>query len=65
MVEQIPRQAPVTLGADKGYDRKEFVQEMREHRVTPAYRAQVKPVPSMSAPLAIRATRLVSKNANG
>jgi IS5 family transposase len=25
----------VTLGADKGYDRKEFVLELREHQVTP------------------------------
>ena len=25
------------LGADKGYDRKELVQEMREHRVTPHF----------------------------
>jgi len=35
MVEQIPGQQRVTLGADKGYDRKEFVQELRDHQVTP------------------------------
>jgi len=35
MVEQIPGQHRVTLGADKGYDRKELVQEMRDHQVTP------------------------------
>ena len=35
MVEQIPGQHRVTLGADKGYDRKEFVQELRDHQVTP------------------------------
>jgi transposase len=35
MVEQIPGQHQVTLGADKGYDTKEFVQEMRDHQVTP------------------------------
>jgi len=29
------RAARVTLGADKGYDRKEFVLQLREHQVTP------------------------------
>src|SRR6266851_3577746 len=37
MVEQIPGWRRLTLGADKGYDRKELVQEMREHRVTPHF----------------------------
>ncbi len=31
MVEQIAGWRRVTLGADKGYDRKEFVRELREH----------------------------------
>jgi len=35
MVEKIPGSHRVTLGADKGYDRKEFIQELRDHRVTP------------------------------
>lgn len=35
LVEQIPGGHRVTLGADKGYDRKEFVQALREHQVTP------------------------------
>ncbi len=35
MVAEIPGWHRVTLGADKGYDRKEFVQQLREHRVTP------------------------------
>jgi len=35
MVEQIPSWERITVGADKGYDRKEFIQELREHRVTP------------------------------
>lgn len=35
MVERIPGWRRITLGADKGYDRRELVQEMREHRVTP------------------------------
>jgi transposase len=35
MVEEIPGQQRVTLGADKGYDSKEFVQELRDHQVTP------------------------------
>lgn len=37
MVEQIPGWRRITLGADKGYDRKELVQQMREHRVTPHF----------------------------
>jgi transposase len=37
MVEQIPGWGRVTLGGDKGYDRKSLVQEMREHRVTPHF----------------------------
>ena len=37
MVEEIPGWQRVTLGADKGYDRKALVQEMREHRVTPHF----------------------------
>jgi transposase len=35
MVEEIPGQHHVTLGGDKAYDTKEFVQEMRDHQVTP------------------------------
>ncbi len=35
MVEEIPGQHRVTVGGDKGYDSKEFVQELRDHRVTP------------------------------
>ena len=35
MVEEIPGQHRVTLGADKGYDRKDFAQELRDHQVTP------------------------------
>jgi transposase len=37
MVEQIAGWHRVTLGGDKGYDRKELVQQMREHRVTPHF----------------------------
>ena len=37
MVEEIPGWHRVTLGADKGYDRKELVQELREHQVTPHF----------------------------
>ena len=37
MVEQIPGWRRITLGADKGYDRKELVQAMREHQVTPHF----------------------------
>jgi transposase len=35
MAAEIGGQRRVTLGADKGYDRKEFVRALREHRVTP------------------------------
>jgi transposase len=35
LVEELPGWGRVTLGADKGYDRKEFIQELREHQVTP------------------------------
>jgi transposase len=35
MVEEIPGQQRVTLGGDKGYDSKEFVQALRDHQVTP------------------------------
>jgi transposase len=35
MVEEVPGQHRVSLGGDKGYDSKEFVQELRDHQVTP------------------------------
>jgi transposase len=35
MVEEIPGWQRVTLGADKGYDHREFVRELRDHQVTP------------------------------
>jgi IS5 family transposase len=35
MVAEIPGFGRLTLGADKGYDRKEFIQELRDHKVTP------------------------------
>ncbi len=35
MVEELSGLGRVTLGADKGYDRKEFVRELRDHNVTP------------------------------
>jgi transposase len=37
MIEELPGWRRVTLGADKGYDRKGLVQEMRDHRVTPHF----------------------------
>jgi IS5 family transposase len=37
MIEQIPGWRRITVGADKGYDRKELVQAMREHQVTPHF----------------------------
>jgi IS5 family transposase len=35
LVEGIEGWGRVTLGADKGYDQKEFVLQLREHQVTP------------------------------
>jgi len=35
MVAEIPGQRRVTLAADKGYDTRELVQELRDHQVTP------------------------------
>lgn len=35
MVEEIPGERPVTLGADKGYDTKDHVAQLRERNVTP------------------------------
>ena len=35
MIEQIPAEQRVTLGADKGYDTKEFIAECRQMNVTP------------------------------
>ncbi len=35
MAAEIAGQQRVTLGADKGYDQKELVRGLREHRVTP------------------------------
>jgi IS5 family transposase len=35
LVEAIPGFGRITLGADNGYDSKNFVQELREHNVTP------------------------------
>jgi transposase len=37
MVGRIPGWGRITLGADKGYDRRELVQELREHQVTPHF----------------------------
>jgi transposase len=35
MVEAIPGWHRITLGADKGYDRKELVEQLRDHQLTP------------------------------
>jgi transposase len=35
MLDRLPTVSPATLGADKGFDAKEFVAELRERRVTP------------------------------
>ncbi len=35
MIDEIPGQGPVTLGADKNYDTKDHVAELRERNVTP------------------------------
>jgi transposase len=35
MLDRLPTMGPVTLGADRGFDAKDFVFELRERRVTP------------------------------
>ena len=35
MLEQIPGSKPLTVGGDKGFDTKDFVEECRQMRVTP------------------------------
>ena len=35
MLDRLPTVGPVTLGADRGFDAKDFVLELRERRVTP------------------------------
>ena len=42
MLEQIPGVGRVTVGADKGYDTKDFVAECREMKVTPHVAQNVK-----------------------
>ena len=41
MAAEIAGQHRVTLGADKGYDRKELVRELRAHQVTPHFARKV------------------------
>ena len=64
MVEEIAGLGRVTLGADKGYDHKEFVQELREHQVTPHVAQKPNSIID-AAPRAIRAMRSASESANG
>jgi transposase len=35
MIEELEGDHPITVGADKGYDTRDFVEKMRERRVTP------------------------------
>src|SRR5436309_14572809 len=64
MVEEIAGWHRITLGADKDYDRKDLVKEMREHAVTRTSRAS-QPVSLTSAPLAMRTTSSVSASVSG
>ncbi len=64
MAAEIAGQQRVTLGADKGYDQKELVRGLREHRVTP-HVAQRPIALSTAAPPANRATPSVRSSANG
>jgi hypothetical protein len=54
LVEQIPGWRRITLGADKGSARKEFVEQLSDHQVT-AHLARKSPILLMSEPLVIRA----------
>jgi hypothetical protein len=35
MAEKLPGRGRVTLGADKGYDQREFIDELRQMEITP------------------------------
>ena len=63
MVEEIPGWQRITLGADKGYDRKEFVRELRDHHVTP-HLAQKQSSALTSAPRVMPATRSARPSAS-
>ena len=65
MAAEIAGQHRVTLGADKGYDRKELVRGLRAHQVTPHVARKRSTAPSTAAPLAIRVTPSVRSSANG
>lgn len=37
MLDRLPTVGPATLGADRGYDARDFADELRERRVTPHF----------------------------
>jgi len=68
MIEQIPAGQRVTVGADKGYDTKEFVAECRQMNVTRTWRrtpSAAAGAPSTLAPLAAWVTNSVNRSASG
>ena len=56
MVEKLPGFGRVTLGADKGYDAKELVRELRDHESRRTWRKSRRPR-STGVPAATPATR--------
>ena len=49
MVDDLGGTQRITLGADKGYDRREFVQVLRDKNVTPMWPGSGRAPPSMAA----------------
>ena len=67
MVEDLPGRHRITVGADKAYDTREFIQSLRALKAVPhvAQNLRDAPRPSTAAPPAIRATLPVNACANG
>src|SRR6185437_15400515 len=66
MAEKLPGVKRVTLGADKNYDTKEFVRELRRMNILPMWprTTVIGPAPSTSARPSMLATRSVSASEN-
>jgi len=67
LIETVRGDRRITLGADKGYDSRDFVEELRYRNVTPTLLATrlAAEAPSMAGPLATWATPSVRSEGNG
>jgi hypothetical protein len=64
--ERLPGRRRITLGADKGYDARDFIANCRALKVTPQVaRNQARPGGSTLAPCVIRVTPSANGSANG